>query len=348
MLDKGIVFTYGYYTNGCTKPLTIIMFGYKSTLELSKAFFINLFTFIILFVPRSVATCIANVVGFSAFFVLRGRRRAILEVLRVIQPQANGRLRLHTGWRTLMNYANNFADFLRLYHMEKDELLGITRIEGIERLERALKKYGGAVVISAHLGNWEIGSNFIAACGAPLVGVVESGGPGEAFYRLFKRYRQRFGTNLIALEDPSVGLKLRRYLKNGFVVGLIADRDIAGTGTEVQFFGRRSVFPTGAAFLSLVTNTPIFPSFYLRLQGKGDKVYYGLIEEPIQFKRGEDLREDVGRLTGMIVRCIEEMVRRYPDQWFCFPPPWQGVDKGENGRKGEGERGRGGDERVSA
>lgn len=310
---------------------TITMFGYKNFLELSKAFFISLFTFLILFIPRTGATIMANVLGWCAFLILPGRRRAILKALRVICPEARHAERLRLGGRVLINYANNFADFLRLYHMEKEQLLDITEIEGLKHFERVLEQSGGAVILSAHLGNWEVGSNFIAATGLPLVGVAESGGPGEAFYRLFKRYRQHFGTIIVSLEEPSIGFKLRKYLKKGFVVGLIGDRDIAGSGVEVEYFGRSAVFPTGPAFLSLATGVPIVPSFYLRINRKGRKVYYGCFEEPIQFRRGESMREDVKRLTQIVARRIEEVVRRYPDQWFCFPPPWEGVSERENG-----------------
>lgn len=315
------------------------MFGYKNFLELSKAAFIALFTFLILFIPRSLAVLIADIFGFCAFFILRGRRRSILSALGIIQPEAKGSLRIKLGWRILINYANNFADFLRLYHMDLNELLAITHSEGLEQFEKALAEHSGAILLSAHLGNWEVGSNYIAATGLPLVGVAESGGPGEAFYLLFKRYRQHFGTIVFSLEDPSVGFKLRKHLKTGYVIGLIGDRDIAGSGTEVTYFGKKAVFPTGPAFLSLATRTPIIPAFYLRLKNGGNKVYYAYIEEPLQFTRGKDMREDVRRLTQVIANRIEAVAKKYPDQWFCFPPPWEGVE----GRSGEREEGRGGE-----
>jgi KDO2-lipid IV(A) lauroyltransferase len=299
------------------------MFGYKSFLELSKAVFISLFTFLTFFIPRSVAVHISNVLGFCAFFVLSGRRKAILGVLRTIRPDASSPQLLKMGRRILINYANNFADFLRLYHMETRELLSITRSQGLEHFERVLEEHTGAILLSAHLGNWEVGSNYMAAAGLPLIGVAESGGPGEAFYRLFKRYRQHFGTVVFSLEDPAVGFKLRKHLKSGYVVGLIGDRDIAGTGVEVEYFGRRSVFPTGPAFLSLATKAPIVPAFYLRLNEGGKEVYHAYVEEPIRFERGRDLREDVKRLTQVVASRIEAVVKRYPDQWFCFPPPWE-------------------------
>lgn len=301
------------------------MFGYKSFLELSKAALISLFTFLILFIPRPVGVCVADLLGFCAFFVLRGRRKAILGALRTIQPEASGVTQLRLGWRILLNYANNFADFLRLYHMDARELLSITRVEGMEHFDRVLEMNRGAILLSAHLGNWEVGSNFIAASGIPLVGVAESAGPGEAFYRLFKRYRQHLGTIIVSLEDPSVGFKLRKRLKNGYVVGLLGDRDIAGSGIEVTYFGKPAIFPTGPAFLSLATKTPIIPSFYFRLDRREKKVYHAFIEEPIRFVRGKSMREDVKKLTQVIAERIERVAKRYPEQWFCFPPPWEGV-----------------------
>jgi len=292
-------------------------------LSLQKFFFINLLTLVIPYIPRRVSSCIAGLLGFFSFIILRGRRRAIIEVLGVVKPEVSHFTTMKLACKNLINYANNFADFLRLYNMDAKELTNMTEVNGLEHFSAALRNNKGTILLSAHLGNWEVGSNFMAAYGFPVVGVAESAGPGEMFYKLFKRYREHFGITILSLEDPSVGFRLRRFLKKGYIVGLIGDRDIAGTGVEVEFFGKRAIFPQGPAFLSLVTKSPIIPGFFLRNRGRGKKLYSIYAEEPIDFKGGKELRGDIKNLTQVIAKRIEEMIRRYPDQWFSFPPPWK-------------------------
>lgn len=303
------------------------MFGYKTILDAFKALFINIFTLLIQFIPRVVSNYIASFLGFFAFITLRSRRRAIINLLEVIRPEASSLRLRKLACRTLINYSKNFTGFLRLFHMSAEELIGISDIHGLEYIRNILKRKKGLIILTAHLGNWEVGSNFIAACGFPLVGVAESAGPGDLFFRLFKRYREHFGMITITLEDPSVVFKLRKYLKKGYIAGLIGDRDIAGTGVEVSFFGRRSIFPQGPAFLSIITGCPIVPAFFLLHNKKSRKQYYAVVEKPIEFKRGKDRRKDIRKLTQLIAGRIERIVREYPDQYFSFPPPWE-VAKG--------------------
>lgn len=299
------------------------MFGYKSFLDLLKAFLMNVFTLLIPFIPRRMSRIISFILGFLAFISLKRRRISLISVLKVIHPEAKNRDLSRLACRNLINYANNFADFLRLYHMAPKELISLSEIDGVEKITNALRKDNGAILVTAHIGNWEVGSNFIAGLSIPMVAVAESAGPGEAFYKLFNRYRERFGTHVISLEDPSVGFKLRKFLKSGYVVGLVGDRDISGSGIEVEFFGRKSVFPQGPAFLSLVTKTRILPSFFFRNEKRTKKEYYVYIEDAIEFQPGRDTRRNIKQLTQLIAQRFEEIIRKYPDQWFSFPPPWE-------------------------
>lgn len=301
-----------------------LMFGYKSMLDVLKAFFINIFTLIIPFIPRSVSKRIAGFIGFTSFVLLKRRRRAIIGVLKLVRPDVNNSTLKRLALRTLINYANNFSDFLRLYHMGAKELVTITELKGMENLEKPLRKKKGIILVSAHIGNLEVFSNLLSCLGFLFVGIFESAGPGEKFYKLFKRYRAHFGTIVLSLEDPSIGFKLRRFLKRGYIIGLVGDRDIAGTGIKVNFFEKKAIFPQGPAFLSLVTKSPIITGFFVRRIKEGREIYCCYIDEAIDFKGGKDMRENIRNLTQIIANRIEREVRKYPDQWFSFPPPWEG------------------------
>ncbi len=299
------------------------MFEYKSFLDFLKAMSINILALIIRYVPRFLSDWLCSFFGFLAFVLLKGRRRGILETLMVIKPESTKYSLIKCGFKTLANYSRNFADFLRLRYMSAQELVNLVELDGVERISGFLKPDRGVIAITAHIGNWEVGSNFLAAFGFPIVGVAESAGPGETFYKLFKRYREHFGMKVVSLEHPSVVFKLRKFLKKGYLVGLIGDRDISGTGIEVEFFGRKAVFPQGPAFLSLVTGCPIMPAFFVRNHKESRKKYISQVENIIEFKKGKNRREDIRELTQLIAQTIERKVKSYPDQWFSFPPPWK-------------------------
>ena len=299
------------------------MFGYKNFLDVIKAFFINIFTLFIPYFPKPLIRFISGILGLFSFLILKRRRRAIIEVMKVIKPEASNREIAGLACRSLINYALNFADFMYLYHMKPKELISITEATGIEHLREILKRKQGVVIVTAHLGNWEVGANFFAAAGFPILGIVESAGPGEKFYKLFKRYREHFGMVIVSLEERSVGFKMRRFLKKGYIIGLVGDRDIAGTGIEVMFFNRRSILPQGPAFLSLVTKTPIVTVFFLRNKKGGEKVYRAIVEEEIIFHPAGTMKDNVRELTQVLANRLEKMIKEYPDQWFSFPPPWE-------------------------
>ena len=299
------------------------MSGYKSLLDFFKAISINIITILIPFIPDFIGNAISSFLGFFSFIFLKGRRRAVLETLRVVRPDSTRYSLIKLGFNTLVYYARNFGDFLRLYHMSSRELVNQTQTRGVELISNVLSLKKGVIVVTAHIGNWEVGSNFFAALDFPIAGVAESAGPGDTFYKLFKRYREHFGMEIISLEDPSIMFKLRKYLRKGFLIGLIGDRDISGTGIEVEFFGKKARFPQGPAFLSLATGSPIVTTFFLRNTGGSRKKYIVYVEGVIDFTKGKNRREDIKNLTQMIAVRIEKIIRDYPDQWFSFPPPWK-------------------------
>jgi KDO2-lipid IV(A) lauroyltransferase len=110
-----------------------------------------------------------------------------------------------------------------------------------------------------------------------------------------------------------------RALRENRVVCLLADRDIAGDGMEVEFFGETTTLPAGPATLALRTGAALIPTaVYFRPHGK----HFVRILPPLPVERRGRLREDVRRLTQDLARRFEELVRMAPEQWHVMQPNW--------------------------
>jgi phosphatidylinositol dimannoside acyltransferase len=110
-----------------------------------------------------------------------------------------------------------------------------------------------------------------------------------------------------------------RALRANRVVCLLCDRDIAGDGVEVEFFGERTTLPAGPATLALRTGAPLLPvAVYFRPHG-GQR---GWVQAPVPAERQGRLRDDVVRVTQALAGRFEQLIRKAPEQWHLLQPNW--------------------------
>jgi KDO2-lipid IV(A) lauroyltransferase len=108
-------------------------------------------------------------------------------------------------------------------------------------------------------------------------------------------------------------------LREGGLVGLLCDRDIEGTGVEVDFFGERTTMPAGPATLALRTGATLCTGAVYSGPGRDHRA---IVEPPLDTTRTGPLRKDVARLTQEIATRLEGLIRRAPEQWHVFQPLW--------------------------
>jgi len=216
------------------------------------------------------------------------------------------------------SYARYWLESFRLPGRSKTEMDDQMKHEGFERILQAREAGTGAIMALPHLGGWEFGGAWVAAQGHPITVVVERIQPPELF-EWFRRLRSDMGMNVIAVDDNS-GAAVLRALKANHVVALVSDRDLTGTGPEVEFFGERTTLPGGPALLALRTGAPILPvGVYFRPDGG----YHGLVRPAVPVERlGPRLADDVARITQSLAHELEILIRRAPEQWHLLQPNW--------------------------
>lgn len=220
--------------------------------------------------------------------------------------------------RTFRAYGHYWAEGARLPHKPMSEIRARMRIEsGIEHLAAGMATGNGVVMAIPHVGSWEWGGAFLASEGFPMTSVAEKVEPQE-LYDWFLQAREALGLRIIPLDEEASGVLLRTLRGGGFV-GLVCDRDLGGTGVEVELFGEKTTLPAGPATLALRTGATLLGAVVYT----GPRGYHtGVISPPFPVERTGRLREDVVRVTQMIANQFEDWVRRAPEQWYVFQPNW--------------------------
>src|SRR5207244_7251337 len=153
----------------------------------------------------------------------------------------------------------------------------------------------GTIPTIQRLANWDLGGAWMAQPGVPVTAVAEPLEPPELF-DWFVAFREALGVKIVPL-GAAAGTAVLRALKAGEVVGLICDRDLAGGGAEVTFFGERTTLPAGPATLALRSGAPLLP---VAIYFDGPTGHRGVVRPPVAVERTGRLREDVARVTQTV------------------------------------------------
>jgi Kdo2-lipid IVA lauroyltransferase/acyltransferase len=280
-------------------------------------FLITLFT---LLVPRWCTPPVAFLAGIVTLLLATGQRRGMRANLRVVTGRQNVDGLLIS---TFYNYCRNWTDvmlMIRLHGARLQTLIG--RRDSQRPLDEALARGNGAILVSPHMGNWELGGLGLADLGYKL-NVLTFREPDEKVNELREKVRGDRGIGIIYVDrddtSPLAVIEAINALRRNEVLCLLGERDGSSKSIEVEFFGRATPFPVGAAYLALASGAPVIPVF-VPLEGAA---YATLMDEPIYFSGGhghhaQAVRKGMERLAAV----FEIYIKRYPDQWYNFYDFW--------------------------
>lgn len=264
------------------------------------------------------AMALGRIVGTLAYLIDAPHRRIVRTNLRLAFPGWSSEKIRRTSKRVFQHLGATFVEICQLAAYSKSDVMDRVRVVGAQHWRQALAKNQGLILVSAHLGNWEFGTQY-AACfmQRPTLGVVKKI-RFNPLNQWVHNLRTRFGIHIIykkgALPD------MRQSLRRGEVVGLLVDQSRRKEGIDVNFFGHRVPATPAAAFLGLRCKSPILPMFCIR-EASGQMTIH--VQQPLELKRSGDLRADVQANTQLITDAVERMIRLYPEQWFWVHKRWK-------------------------
>ena len=269
--------------------------------------------------PIGLAADIGSVLG-GLFFWVNGteRRRAIQHLTDVFgaeRPPAEIRAMAQAVFR---NFGRNALEYIHLPFLSRRRLARyVCRFEGRENIERALAAGRGIITVGAHVGSWELVGAYWASLGWEVV-VVARRIYFEPYNRIVEQQRDAAGIRTI-YQDQGVRPVLRA-LRNGALVGLLADQDMPKfPGVFVNVFGRPAYTPSGPFALALAGKVPLMSMFSAR-EARGHRI---CVSAPIQVQTTGDRQQDIQALAEKWTKHFEAFVRQYPEQWAWFHRRWK-------------------------
>lgn len=198
------------------------------------------------------------------------------------------------------------------------EILGMfDEVTGWDVVERLRGLGRGVLVVSGHLGNWELGGAFIAASGLPLEAVARRM-QNSLFDAYITETRRRIGMRVI--HDSDAVRRVPRAIRDGHGVAMLVDQGAVGlASTWVPFFGRLAKTPRGPAVFALRLRAPLV--FAVAIRQRNGRYHMHLEEVPVTSTG--DREADVERIVRDYTATLERWVRRYPEQYFWHHRRWK-------------------------
>lgn len=280
----------------------------------------RLLLFIVKIFPISFSCFIGRQLGKGAFLILKKRRQRTLSNINIANE--NGFFITKIDERRLAKKVWEHvgmigSEFLYYYERKPEEFFKAVQFEGEENLRRMLSRNNGAILVSGHLGNWELLGITLALSGFTMNPIVKFQSNGLVD-KIIQDNRRSLGMNLI---DKNGFLRpIMAAFKRNEVVSFLIDQSTRKAGVEVKFFGKEASIPRGAAEFALKTGVPVFSARCLREKPGHYKV---VISEEIQLIRTGDHQRDVEENTAMFIRLIEDVIRDHPEQWLWMHKLWR-------------------------
>jgi phosphatidylinositol dimannoside acyltransferase len=230
---------------------------------------------------------------------------------RVVEPAALDDA-VEAGFRS---YARYWVEAFRAADLDPADLDRRTTTAGFELMDEVLDEGGGAIVLLAHHGSWDVAAHWGETHGYHLAVVAEVVRPRRMFEK-FVRLRETVGLEVVPLRrGEALVTRLEEVLADNHMVGLLAERDLSGRAPVVRLFGEEARLPRGPVLLAQRTGTPVVPVALLqRPQGR----WHFQVLAPLRLD-GLPFDDAAQRVAA----AIEEIIRLDPAQWHAFQPVWR-------------------------
>jgi KDO2-lipid IV(A) lauroyltransferase len=267
---------------------------------------------------------LGSLLGLSFFAVGKKRRELAIcnlqMALGVNRTQATRAAR-----RSAQNWGITTCEFLHIPAATPEDIRDYVALEGLEHLEAALAGGKGAIVLTAHIGNWELLAARLAQLG-PTAGIVRPLSNATA-QRKMSSVRCGYGLELIskhAAARPSM-----KWLKKGGALVILPDRHAGGDGVSLPLFDRVTRFESGPARIAQMSGAPIVPIWGVRQDpwlSNGRIAAKILPSYTVPNPAREEREEAVLEGTRSVMASLEDIVRRHPDQWSWMLRRWREDD----------------------
>lgn len=269
--------------------------------------------------PRGAARAVGAGVGAAAYTLLGGLRRTGLRNLELAFPEKTAAERERILRRLYRNLGWLLGEFCQMRKYTRENTQSFLRYEGLEHYLAARGRGKGVLIVTGHLGAWELSSYYHSLMGHPM-GMVIRRLDNAKVDRLVNGIRCLHGNKVLHKDDFARGLLAA--MRQGETVGILMDTNMTPPqGVFVPFFGREACTASGLARVARKTGAAVLPGFMVWEEAEQRYVLRFGVEIPVQVT--EDDEGDAVANTARFTAVIEDWVRRYPDQWLWVHRRWK-------------------------
>jgi KDO2-lipid IV(A) lauroyltransferase len=275
--------------------------------------------------PRGAAIFLGRLIARSCYHLHRRLTNTGDRNLAMALPELSADERRAVVKRVFDNLGRQLGEFSQFPKITSQNIDRLVVYDGFENYKAASDKMKGVLLLTGHMGAWELCAFAHGIYGHPLSFLVRPL-DNPLLDRLIDGYRQLSGNGTID-KNNSVRQVLRALKRNEQVGVLIDVNVLADQGVFCDFFGVPACSTTGLAIFALRSGAPVVPGFLIWDEALGK---HRLRFEPeIQLVRTGDFREETILNTARFTKAIEEQVRRHPDQWLWIHKRWHTRPEGE-------------------
>ena len=287
----------------------------------------RLFISILATLPRNTARALGAVIGLIAYQALKRLRETGQRNLRMAFPELNDVDRQIILKQVYRNLGYQLAEFCQMSSYTPEFLRNLIRYEGLEHYLTARDRGRGVLVLTGHLGAWELSSFHHSLMGYPM-GMVIRRLDNPLVDELVNRIRCLHGNRVLHKDDFARGLIAS--MRAGETVGILMDTNMTPPqGVFVPFFGHLAATASGLARVAQKTGAAVVPGFLVWEQREQKyKLRFG---PEVSLVNTGDSEADAIANTANFTAIIESYIRQYPDQWLWMHRRWKTRPPGEEG-----------------
>lgn len=276
--------------------------------------------FIVKSSPFAVSSWLGKKLGILSFRLLKRRRNLTIQNIREAREQGflpsdtDDRQLAQKTWENICLLGIEFA----YYNSGSYETIRrAVTLEGAENLERALEKKKGVVLVTTHVGNWELMGMALALAGFDVNSIIQAQA-NSMWDQYINDCRRSIGTKVIRKKGflrPIV-----EAFKRNEIVSFFIDQNAGRKGLLVNVFGREARIPRGAAEFALKLDKPVVFAYIVREAPQKHRL---VISEEIQLIRSGDYQKDLEENTVLFIGLVQSVISQYPEQWLWMHKLWK-------------------------
>ena len=281
-----------------------------------------IFSKLVLVLPYKFTTeILSNLLGWLAYYIVIDARKKAEKHLAMCFPNKTSK-EINQIVKIIFKYeAKNFFELLNFPKMSDKFFDSIAQMEQEQKniFDKLLSRKKGLLVLSGHLGNWEILAAGVAK--HYPVNVVAKKIYIEELNNMLVRYRNMKNVKVILRSELCSARKMLKALKNNEVLAMLIDQDTSVQSVFVDFFRMPASTPLGLASIALKVGTPVVLGVDKRLSNGTHK--FTISDEIIPAKSTGNFDIDVKNFTAKLTKYLEDFIRENPEQWVWFHERWK-------------------------